>query len=142
MYSSNWFSGNSNKLLGAAYQNLGTWDICMAYMGFGAIYFKIKSWSEVDDHGGDIYTKLSVKHKIWTVMFEVFPSLGLQIYASVVEPNTELSMALTASIIFSCLNASFTVWMYMVDLQKVGEINDANPTQSDANSAQVRQTQQ
>ena len=117
LISSNYFSGTSNKLFGEEYENLTICDKCMAFLGFGAQYFKIKSWSEVGDNAADhIYERLEMKHQIWTVMFETFPSLGLQIYASLVEPNTELSVALTASIMFSCLRVTVTVYNYMLDV--------------------------
>ena len=76
---------------------------------------------ETDPSGGTIYTKSSIKHKMWTVMFEVFPSLALQIYATLVETNAQISVTFTASIIFSCINVCFTVWWYMVAITNQSE---------------------
>ena len=128
LISSNYFSGASNKLFGEEYENLRKWDKRMAYLGFGANYFKIKSWRETATKKAGIYTKLSQKHKIWAVMFEIFPSLALQIYASLVDANTELSVTLNASIILSCINITFTVWWYMVEITHITKSSESNRT--------------
>ena len=106
------FSARSNKLFGKQYEDLNKMDKFMSFIGFSANYFKIRGWSESDTDDG-IYTKLAYKHKIWSVMFETFPSMGLQIYATLDSTGLTISMTLISSIIFSCLNVAFSVWRYI-----------------------------
>ena len=92
-------------------------DRMIAFVGFGTLYFKVKSWSEVNQSHigseGGIYTKLAIKHKIWVIMFETFPSLVLQIYASFVQRDSQLSLTLISSITFSLLHVILGVWQYV-----------------------------
>ena len=117
---SNVFGTISNKWFGEQYQNLSNMDKIIGFLGLGANYFKIKSWRQLNQDEDGIYTKLAMKHKIWGVMFETFPSLALRIYASLVTDSSETdkSLSLRASILFSCVNVMFSVWQYIVKITK------------------------
>ena len=96
-----------------------TTDKVMAGLGFGRIWFTMKWWNEKitteDDNGK--FKILRQKHKIWDLLFEAFPTVALQIYASM---TTNVSLtALAASIIISSVSASFSTIRYLGALLRV-----------------------
>ena len=117
------FGSISNNLFGDEYENLSTVDKILSFMGFGRIYFRIKSWSEVKDDN-KIYTKLATKQRIWGMMFESFPSIVLHVYAYVIAK--QFSLSLVSSIVVSCISISYNVWLYMIKIIYTQKLDDSN----------------
>eukprot|EP01084_Bolivina_argentea_P151530 264477_1 len=98
--------------------NLNKKDKILALVGLGGPWFLINSWSEEEtkESKPKKYLSLYNKYKIWELMFESFPSVGLQIYALLVQNNVSISIIL--SILISIISITYSTWIYLVNLSQ------------------------
>ena len=100
-------------------------DKLMAITGFGRIWFTVNWCKEsITQDGNGKYGILRRKHKIWDLLYEAFPTVGLQIYAAMT--TTVPVQALVISIMISALSVSFSTTMYLRDLLKVATTQSQN----------------
>jgi len=67
-------------------------------------------------NGENLYRTLYYKHKIYELMFESFPSVTLQIYASLVN---DYSLTIVVSIVICSTCIGFNAWMYLVNVTRI-----------------------
>ena len=122
--------GAVSDVFGEHNDELSAIDKVMALTGFGRIWFTVKWWNEtltVDGNGK--YKVLRQKHKIWDLMYESFPTVALQIYASM---TTDVpTSALVISIMFSAVSVTVSSIRYLNSLLEV-----TTPTAPTANGGQ------
>ena len=68
--------------------------------------------------------------KVLELMYESLPSLTLQLYLIMFDKSQQSSSAVTASIIAIVLNASLSLWIYLLDRSRKTDIYAANTKQS------------
>ena len=77
-------------------------------LGLGRQWFTILSWSKRE------YEEELQTMKVWEIMYESFPSLTLQLYLAMIQNKDDYSNAVTASIMAIFINASLSVWVYLL----------------------------
>ena len=111
--------GAVSDVFSKIHEDFTTADKVMALMGFGRTWFTVNWWKETltteDDNGK--YKVLRKKHKIWDLLYETFPTIGLQIFAAM---TTNVSpIALLISIVTSIISICFSITIYLKDLLSV-----------------------
>ena len=89
-------------------------DKLMSLIGFGRAWFIISSWS--DRSSNENYRKLYKKHKIYELMYESFPSVTLQLYATFV--SDQISVSIIQCILATFVSMSWNVWIYLVGITR------------------------
>ena len=109
------------------FEQLSVVDKVIASLGFGRIWFTVNWWEEklCQDESG-MYGVLRQKHKIWDLLYEAFPTVALQIYASMT--TNVPPQALVASIFISAVSISFSTMLYLGALLKVQEQENPRET--------------
>eukprot|EP01084_Bolivina_argentea_P120633 213846_1 len=109
----------TSQFEGDKLDELSKTEKCFSFFGFGRQYFIIRSWTDTSPN--DRYKQMNQRLKAWELMFESFPSVGLQIYVFFV--TNQYRASIVQSVIASILSMSWTVWGVWVFLISMSRID-------------------